>query len=300
MVSSVNKSHVIGTHIEGFRKLNPERNSASTIGGQYGVPYNALVGVIEEEPLHRSGNVWWGVPFHKKDTPKTKNRKGQQHTSKSRPQPVSSLPHPSTQSRRKEDVYATLLQYKTSFLVDDSASRMDDDPVIGNKWALTKRVMADITTIVAKHNRDGVEVRFFNPYLKPPKGKNLRSAEEVMRLIKKVKPYDESPIAYWLGKVLGEYCDDFEKNRRTKRLKIIVLNNEKPSGDQDFEKIVVQYTRRLKELGAPSLKVEIQFVQIGNDPEATAYFKRLDDNLQARDKSDRDVSEKRAMQYSKD
>ena len=54
-------------------------------------------------------------------------------------------------------------QYNTLFLVDDSASMMDDDPVVGKKWEITKKVVADIATIAVKHNDDVVEVQFFKP-----------------------------------------------------------------------------------------------------------------------------------------
>ena len=290
MIFDIVKSQCIGTHIQGFREHNPQKNSASTIGGHYGNPYNALVGAIEKKPLHISGGVW-EVPLSRKSSSENQNRKDPQHTSKSSAQPVSSLPGPSTQSRRKEDVYATLQQYDTLFLVDDSGSMMYDDSVKGSKWEKTKRVMADITTIAAKHNSDGVEVQFFN--FSPRERKNLlRSAEEVMRLFEDVKTYGPSPIADRLDQVLNEYCYEFEKNRRIKSLNLIVLTDGEPSPHQDVEKIIVKYARELKKLKAHSLKVGIQFVQIGNDRKATAYFKRLDDNLQIRYNLDRDVSEK--------
>ena len=293
------KSISIGTHIQGFRARGPKFNYASSIGGLYGNPYDALVGVVEEEPLQRSSSVW-EVSFSKKGPSEKENRKGRQHTSKSSAQPVPSQPDPSMRLRRKEDVYATLQQYDTLFLVDDSASMMDDDSVTGNKWEITKKVMAEIVGIIVQHNSDGVEVQFLNSYLEPPKGKNLRSAEDVMTLCKDLKIYGPSPIADKLDEVLNEYCYKFETNRRIKGLNLIVLTDKKPSGNQDVEAVVVKFARKLEGKSVPLLKVGIQFVQIGNDPEAAAYFKPLDDTLKARHKLDRDVSEKRTMQYIKD
>lgn len=294
-----NNSHCIGTHIEGFRKKNPRKNSASTIGGQYGNPYNDMVGAIEKEPSHISGGFWapWEVSLSRKGPPKNQNRQDSQDTFKAKAQPVSSLPGPSTRLHTKEDVFATLQQYDTLFLVDDSASMTSDDAATGNKWETTKRAMAEIASIVVEHNSDGVEVQFFNSYLKPPKGKNLRSAEEVMSLFEDLKIYGPSPIADRLDSVLNEYCYEFEKNRHIKGLNLIVLTDGEPSPDQDVGKIVAQCARKLKRLRAHSLKVGIQFVQIGNDRKASAYFKQLDNKLKARYKLDRDVSEKLTMQY---
>ena len=51
-------SHCIGTHIQGFQVGAPQLNSASPIGGQYGNPYNALVGAIEKEPAVKPNGVW--------------------------------------------------------------------------------------------------------------------------------------------------------------------------------------------------------------------------------------------------
>ena len=298
MILDNNNSQCIGTHIEGFRRKNPRKNSASTIGGQYGNPYNALLEAIEVKPLHISGGVW-EVSLSREGPPENQKRKDSQHTSKTRAQPVAFFPGPST-LRRKEDVFARLQQYDTLFLVDDSASMMSDDSVTGNKWEITKNAMAEITSIAVEHNSEGVEVQFFNSYLKPPKGKNLRSAEEVMSLFEDLKIYGPSPIADRLDEVLNEYCFEFEKNRRIKGFNLIVLTDEKPKDDQDVEAVIVKFARKLENKSVPLLKVGIQFVQIGNDPEAAAYFKPLDDTLKARYKLDRDVSEKPIMQYSKD
>ena len=299
MIFDVKNRQCIGTHIQGFLPRGPPFNYASPIGGLYGNSYNALLEAIEEESLHISGGVW-EVSLSRKGPPNNQNRKDSQHTSEAKAQPVSSLPGPSTRLRRKENAFATLQQYNTLFLVDDSASMMSEDSVTGSRWMVTKKAMAEVARIVIEHNSDGVEVQFFNSYLKSPKGKNLRSAEEVMSLFEGLKIYGPSPIADKLDEVLNEYCYEFEKNRRIKGLNLIVLTDEKPKDDQDVEAVIVKFARKLEKKSVPLLKVGIQFVQIGNDPEAAAYFKPLDDTLKARHKLDRDVSEKRTMQYSKD
>ena len=290
MILDVTKFQCIGTHIQGFCKQQPPFNYASPIGGLYGNPYDALLEAIEFEPLQKSSGAW-EVPLSRRGPPEKENRKGQQQTSKSSGQPGSSSPDPSTQLRGKEDAYATLQQYDTLFLVDDSASMTKNYSVTGNKWEITKKVMAEIADIVVKHNSDGVDVQCFNYFPKPPKGKNLRSAEDVMSLCEDVKPYGPSPIADKLDEVLNEYCYKFDQNRRIRGLNLIVLTAKKPDDDQDVEAVIVKWARIFEEKRMHLLKVGIQFVQIGNNPEAAAYFKPLDDTLKARHKLDRDVSE---------
>ena len=196
-------------------------------------------------------------------------------------------------SPKKERVYATLKRYHTLFLVDDSDSMMDDE---GTRWETAKIAMAKIASIAVENETDGVEVQFFNYYIGPLESarfKNLKSAKEVMHLFEDIIPDGETPTATRLDEILNEYCRNYENNSGIKGLNLIVLTDGRPSPGEDVEAVVVKFAKKLSKLGAPSLKVGIQFVQIGNDPDAAAFLRRLDDNLKETHKLDRDVSEKR-------
>ena len=188
-----------------------------------------------------------------------------------------------------ENANATHESHDTLFLVDDSESMMNDG---GIRWETAKRAIGEIASIVTtSSNSNGVEVQFFNHF----QGfKNLKTVDEVLSLFKDIKP-GPSRTADKLEDVLRQYCSEFKANKDIKGLNLIVLTDGDPSDGQDVEDLIVDIARELKDLSAPSLKVGIQFVQIGNDPKASAFLRRLDDQLQGPYELDRDVRGLRAM-----
>lgn len=288
MICAVN-FQCIGTHILGVDKS--DLNSASPIGGKYGNPYKALVEAIAKAPpLQKASNGVWTKPLSLSESvlPAKGNRKG----------PQQSRSGPTMQLRRKENVYGTLGQYDTLFLVDDSDSMMEDGTDIDNKWEITKKLIAEIAPIAVKYDKDGVEVKFINFRPKPEKRKALKCTEDVMRLFKDLEPCGESLIATALERVLSEYCYQFKHDRAIKSLNLIVLTDGDPSPGEDVEKVIVDCARTLRKLEAHPLQVGIQFVQIGDNSGAAAYLNLLDDKLKEKHKLDRDVSEKQTMQFS--
>lgn len=117
---SVVANAIIGTHVQGFGPGKPQFNSASPIGGQYGNPYNALAGAIEQEFKPISKEVLM----------------------KELPSPGSTTQvHSSTpRTPKKERDYAALKKYHTLFLVDDSDSMMEDS-ALSTKWDIVKSVV---------------------------------------------------------------------------------------------------------------------------------------------------------------
>ena len=58
-----------------------------------------------------------------------------------------------------------------------------------------------------------------------------------------------------------------------------ILTARRPAAD-DPEPVIVDVARRLEANAIPARQLGIQFVQIGDDPEATAALKELDDGLE--------------------
>ncbi|KAG6856045.1 hypothetical protein H0H87_008149 [Tephrocybe sp. NHM501043] len=65
--------------------------------------------------------------------------------------------------------------------------------------------------------------------------------------------------------------------RKIKPINILVITDGMPSDDP--ESPIVQAAMRLDAIAAPMDQVGIQFVQVGDDPEATAFLMELDDDL---------------------
>lgn len=269
---------IIGTYIKGFKRGMPQLNQASPIGGRYGNPYNALAAAIYEKPKSTSKSFWMvHLPS---------------------PGPITQVHSLAHQTPKKERVYAVLKKYHNLFLVDDSDSMMDDGPELGSKWDMVKSVMGEIASVAVENDSDGIEVQFFNLFIEPDQRasfKDLKSVEQVMSLFTDIRPDGPSHTADKLEEVLSQYWIDFQNDRQTKGLNIIVFTDGDPSPGQDVEGVILKYAKELENLRAPSWKVGIQFVQIGNDPKAAAFLQGLDDNLKEKYELDRDVSKKRII-----
>lgn len=184
---------------------------------------------------------------------------------------------------QKEERISQLKKYDTVFLVDDSGS------MSGHHWKVTAEALAKIADIAVKYDRDGVDVRFFNHFLKSEERKNLDSSQKVMALFERVKPEGTTPTAETLEIELNEYLNKFENNRDQKMLNLIMLTDGEPDVHQNVEDVIVDYVNKLRKLGAYKYQVGVQFVQIGNDKGATEFLRVLDDDLVKKRGLDRDV-----------
>ncbi|KAF8138994.1 hypothetical protein EV363DRAFT_1394400 [Boletus edulis] len=156
----------------------------------------------------------------------------------------------------KENALDTLRTYDTVVIMDDSGSMQID-----GRWE----------QIAATYDRDGIDIHFLNH---PTCGMNIKD------------PKDEgpTPIANKLDLLVGDYVNKLERAGRRKQrgdelalrqikpVNFIVITDGVPT-DEPMDSIV-SLARRLDHE-----HVGIQFVQIGNDKEATEFLKQLDDDL---------------------
>ena len=186
--------------------------------------------------------------------------------------------------KEKERVFGKLRSYDTVFLVDDS------DSMYGPRWDTTKHVLAKIASIAVEHDRDGVDIRFFNEYLEDADRLHLKSAVTVMSIFDKVQPYGSTPTADVLERELQDYIYEYKSNRHRKGLNLIILTDGEPDSGQDVAGVIAKFAKKLEELEAPLRQVGVQFVQIGGDKKAAEFLRILDNDLQQKYTLDRDVS----------
>ena len=196
--------------------------------------------------------------------------------------PLSTDTHDPLQEKKR--VFRNLRSYDTVLLVDDS------DSMYGPRWDTTKHVLEKIASIAVLHDRDGVDIRFFNYYLEDDERLNLDSAEKVMNIFEQVDPFGSTRTADVLERELNDYLFEYRKNRRIKGLNLIVLTDGEPDDGQDVAGGIAKFAKKLEELEAPLLQVGIRFVQIGGDKKAAEFLRTLDDELQKKFSLDRDVS----------
>ena len=195
-----------------------------------------------------------------------------------------SRPPRKQKEKEKERVFGNLRSYDTVFLVDDS------DSMYGPRWDTTKHVLAKIATIAVLHDRDGVDIRFFNEYLEDDERLNLDSADKVMSIFGKVDPYGSTRTADVLERELNDYIAEYRRNRHKKGLNLIILTDGEPDRGQDVAGVIAKSAKKLEGLEAPLRQVGVQFVQIGGDKKAAEFLATLDNDLQQKYTLDRDVS----------
>lgn len=186
--------------------------------------------------------------------------------------------------KQKERVFRKLRSYDTVFLVDDS------DSMYGRRWDTTKHVLAKIASIAVEHDKDGVDIRFFNEHLEDDERLHLNSAEKVMNVFSKVEVDGSTPTADVLERELQDYIYEYKSNRHKKGLNLIILTDGEPDPGQDVAGVIAKFAKKLEGLDAPLRQVGVQFVQIGGDKEAADFLATLDNELKAKYGLDRDVS----------
>ena len=195
-----------------------------------------------------------------------------------------SRPSGKQKEKEKERVFGKLRSYDTVLLVDDS------DSMYGRRWDTTNHVLAKIASIAVLHDRDGVDIRFFNEYLEDVERLHLDSADKVMSIFGKVDPFGSTPTADVLDRELRDYIYEYRSNRHRKGLNLIILTDGEPDTGQDVAGVIARFAKKLEELEAPLRQVGIQFVQIGGDKKAAEFLRTLDNDLQQKYALDRDVS----------
>ncbi|MCJ1383089.1 hypothetical protein MMC17_006202 [Xylographa soralifera] len=186
------------------------------------------------------------------------------------------------------------------FVIDDTSS-MDTaaDSVAASKtkervttrWDVLVRGMQYIANIAASHDDDGVDV-FFLCSSKLNKT-NVKDGREILERLNRVDleanaggTYFEPALSPILSSYSLRYRRYFEARNAgqlvepPKPMNIIVLTDGGANDPNQTQKLLVRVARELDAMWAPSYQLGIQFVQVGDDPQATKYLKILDDQLE--------------------
>ncbi|OCH94283.1 hypothetical protein OBBRIDRAFT_789419 [Obba rivulosa] len=179
-----------------------------------------------------------------------------------------------------EDALETLRKYNTVIIVDDSGSMQ------GKRWREAREALAALADIASKYDTDGIDVCFLNNSLV---GQEMKSGEGVRALFDRVSPRGITPIGGKLEQLLLYYLDELERAKaradtgnthpldQVKPVNYIILTDGAPTDDP--EDVIVTAARRLDAGNFPLTQVGIQFVQIGNSEDATAFLNDLDNGL---------------------
>ncbi|KAK7455840.1 hypothetical protein VKT23_010876 [Stygiomarasmius scandens] len=155
-------------------------------------------------------------------------------------------------------------------LVDDSDSMAD------SLWSQARDALAAVAEASPQHDTDGVDLYFLNNT--QIYQKNIKTQDEVVQLFNKVIPDGATPIGKRLQQLLDEYIPQVEQQlSNLKPVNIIVITDGEPT--DNVESVIVNASRQLSQAAVPERMLGIQFVQIGNDSDATKFLQHLDNQL---------------------
>ncbi|EDR12245.1 uncharacterized protein LACBIDRAFT_311449 [Laccaria bicolor S238N-H82] len=213
-----------------------------------------------------------------------------------------------------------LESYNTIFILDDSGSMLGPSGV-GNRtlWQLVRRryplnfwrqadhvyftqaveALRPLALKAAKYDDDGVDIYLINQYCQ---GNNLKDAQSIERFFLglNAKRQALTDIGRKLEDVTRAYLSDIRLGKPCKPLNVIIITDGAPTDKSDLEAYINSTAKLLEAGNYPPSQVKpprfriyqslnksiaqfgIQFIQIGNDREATAYLDKLDDDRDER------------------
>ncbi|KAA1076881.1 hypothetical protein PGT21_022884 [Puccinia graminis f. sp. tritici] len=186
-----------------------------------------------------------------------------------------------------EDKLVILARYDTVLLIDDSALMSQQ-----NRWNEAAVAVAGLADTLVKYNSDGIDVYFMNSneHLR-----NATSAAEVTQLFRTVQPVGQStPTDVRVEELLGVYLKRLEEARATNRapikpLNLIVITDGEGDDPDTLAHALAGFSDRLDLGRFPLTQLGVQFVQIGNDRDATRFLQALDDELKSELGGRRDI-----------
>jgi len=192
--------------------------------------------------------------------------------------------------RIPEDALSILRNYDTVLVVDDSGSMSDF-----GRWDEACEALAQFVGLATQYDSDGVDICFLNSTIR----RNVKHVEEVNSLFTQVQPTAGTYIGERLDQLTRDYFDELKAHKEEKKpsgfkklfgghssdkrkrpvkpVNYIVITDGQPSDDPG--EVIKKVAAKLDKKDYPASQLGIQFLQIGNDAEATAYLQELDDDL---------------------
>ncbi|CAD6932132.1 unnamed protein product [Tilletia controversa] len=194
-------------------------------------------------------------------------------------------------ARAEEDPLTLLKSFDCVFVVDDSSSmhvnEQPDGSMGPSRWDEARDALAGVVELARHYDEDGVDIVFLNSEATL---EGTKDPAAVRALFDSVDPQGPTPTGERLEMLMLEYWEKLdtyaERKKRgaltpgespPKKVNYIIITDGRPTDEPSD--VIVNCARRLDEGRYPLAQIGIQFLQVGNDPEATRALKELDDEL---------------------
>ncbi|KAI0251868.1 hypothetical protein BJV78DRAFT_1282104 [Lactifluus subvellereus] len=181
----------------------------------------------------------------------------------SRPAPITPAPRPETRP------LVSLADFKLVVIIDDSSS-MD-----GGLWLEARDALAGVANMSRLKGGEGLDIYCLNS---PEFRLGLQNEADVHRFFDGIVPEGQTPTGARLRQILDIYVPRIENTSIPhKPISLLVITDGVPTDDP--RPVIIEYARRLDMRNVPLRQFGIQFIQIGDDEEATMALRELDDDL---------------------
>lgn len=172
-----------------------------------------------------------------------------------------------------------LAAYDFIVLIDKSGSMSETDcPGNKSRWEYAQEYAESIAREAGKHDANGIDVVVFAG---TPKLYAGVKADKVKEIFTENSPSGSTDTAAALKLVFDGYnARKAAANAEApaKPIIVICITDGAPSDQNAVDKVLVDHANSLAE----DAETGVTFVQIGKDPQARAFLKHLDDNLQSK------------------
>ena len=165
------------------------------------------------------------------------------------------------------------------FCIDRSGSMMTPDGA-GTRWDSAQRAVEQLVGKVLEFDLDGSVPLYLFDYETEFVG-DCVSPSQVLSVFKDLPPRrGTTNLAPCLDTVLGKYAGKNKENyENVPGLTVVVLLDGETDSNQAVKDVMRKYADPANGFCASHVEISIAFVQLGDDPGATAFLKELDEGV---------------------
>ena len=168
------------------------------------------------------------------------------------------------------------LENRDYVLIIDKSGSMDTEDCAGgqSRWDASKEGTLQIAQKLSKFDPDGINVYTFDQGYKAFENTTPATVENIF---KEVHPSGGTALVPVLSKVFADYAATKKAGKTKANGQIVlVVTDGQPTDQSAVAKLISDFTQTLDNGDG---EFGISFIQVGKDAQASAFLKKLDDDL---------------------
>lgn len=164
-----------------------------------------------------------------------------------------------------------------TLVLDKSGSMGETDTPTGQtRWLYAQESTKAIATEVEKYDADGLTII---PFAGSFKRYESQTAAKLNDIWKENSPMGGTVLAPVLENIFADYLKrKAAGSTKANGEMVLVITDGQPSDEDKVAKTIVEFTKKLDNGDG---EFGISFIQVGKDAQASAFLKKLDDDLEA-------------------